>query len=206
MLPIASISIVIASINHLYLIPDMNNIINVINKYINTTPVSGCRNVSMLGMSTTINIFNMNMNSCAHDGLRYSVLNLFIILASVIINIIFTNSLGWNVPIPGIVNQHFALLTGVPNINSSASKTIPIIYSIHMFFIKKLFFIFITIIINTSPIAYQMACFIIRSFSFISCCALPIVNMLIALKSNNIINSHLSILKFFSFIVTPHYL
>ena len=42
--------------NHLYLIPEINNITKVINKYINTTPVSGCINVSMLGTKTTIAI------------------------------------------------------------------------------------------------------------------------------------------------------
>ena len=32
----------------------MNNIIRVISKYINTTPVSGCRKVKILGIKTTI--------------------------------------------------------------------------------------------------------------------------------------------------------
>ena len=71
--------------------------------------------------------FIININSSLHLGFLYSVLNLFIILAKVIIKIIFTNSLGWNVPIPGIVNQHLALFIGVPNINKSPNKTIPII-------------------------------------------------------------------------------
>ena len=55
--------------NHRYLIPDINNITMVINKYINTTPVSGCKNVKILGIKTTIPTLIKNLNSSFIVGL-----------------------------------------------------------------------------------------------------------------------------------------
>ena len=63
-------------INHLYLIPDINNIIIVISRYINTTPVSGCKKVKILGIKTTIPTLIKNLNSSKTVGLLYSSLNL----------------------------------------------------------------------------------------------------------------------------------
>ena len=55
----------------------------------------------------------------------YVSLKSFIIRDKVIIKNIFINSLGWIVPIKGILNQQVALLTVTPNGRTSANKIIP---------------------------------------------------------------------------------
>ena len=92
--PIALINIAKTRINHLYLIPEINSITKVINKYIRTTPVSGCKNVKIDGIPTTIHTLIKNINSCFRVGVLYFSLKSLIILPKTIINIIFINSLG----------------------------------------------------------------------------------------------------------------
>jgi hypothetical protein len=81
-------------INQRYLIPDINNIIKVISRYIRTTPVSGCKKVRIVGIATTIKTLNKKINSSSAVGLLYVLWKFFIIPLIVKINIIFINSLG----------------------------------------------------------------------------------------------------------------
>jgi hypothetical protein len=60
--------ILISIINHRYLMPDINNIKNVMEKYIMTAPVSGCRKVRKEGINTIINTFTNKLNSSFNDG------------------------------------------------------------------------------------------------------------------------------------------
>ena len=50
-------------INHLYLIPNTNNITNNIEKYINTIPVSGSKNASNEGINVKIKHLNIIVSS-----------------------------------------------------------------------------------------------------------------------------------------------
>jgi len=111
--------------NHLYLIPEINNIIIVINKYIKTTPVSGSINVRKLGINIIKNIFNKNKNSSFIEGLEYLSLKSCITLLNKIIKNIFINSLGWIVPIPGKLNQHLASLIGLQKNKTKIKEIFP---------------------------------------------------------------------------------
>lgn len=74
------------------------------------------------------------------------------------INIILANSLGWNEPNLGIVNQHFDPFTSVPKMRSKKSKIFIKIYNIvdisNIFLQLNL----VVIIINPNPIKYHITC------------------------------------------------
>ena len=106
----------------------------VISKYINTTPVSGCRNVSIDGIITIIITLIRNRNSSFIVGLSYLLLKSFIIRASVNISIIFINSLGCIVPTPGMLNHALALFMVGANKSNAINDIIPIIYKIYTFY------------------------------------------------------------------------
>jgi len=118
------------AINHLLLKPAVNNITIVMIKYMSTAPVSGSIKVSTEGIPTTIKTLIRNLNSSIISLLLLSALKSPIILDNVIIKNIFINSDGWKLPIYGIINQHFALLIGVPINNTSIKRRTPIIYNI----------------------------------------------------------------------------
>ena len=92
-----------------------------------TAPVSGSIKVRTDGINTINNIFKMNNNSSVILGLLYLSLKSVIILDIMIIKKIFINSLGWRVPIKGILNQQVALLIFIPKNNTNTSEITPII-------------------------------------------------------------------------------
>ena len=114
------------SINHLFLIPPINNIASVIIIYIITAPVSGSINVNIDGINNTIKTFIINFNSSVISGFLYVSLKSVIILDRVIIRNIFINSLGCSVPRNGILNQHVALFISTPKKSTNISDKIPV--------------------------------------------------------------------------------
>ena len=103
-----------------------------------TAPVSGSIKVRTDGINTINNIFKMNNNSSVILGLLYLSLKSVIILDIMIIKKIFINSLGWRVPIKGILNQHLALLTVLPKNNTRTSEITPIKYKIQALLYRKI--------------------------------------------------------------------
>ena len=73
-------------------------------------------------------VFKININSSFRDGFLYCNLYSLIMTARVNIKNIFMNSLGWKLPIPGIVNQHLLLLIGVPKKSNNSNKIHPRLY------------------------------------------------------------------------------
>lgn len=108
--------------NILFLIPKANSIIRDIRKYIITIPVSGSKNVNNAGIMVIIIIIKKSFMSSFKSLLGCFLSNQVNILTLVSIKIILVNSLGWNEPIPGIINQHFEPFTSVPKIRSKKSK------------------------------------------------------------------------------------
>ena len=104
-------------INHLIFIPYTNSIIKADMKYIITLPVSGSKNVSIDGIRTIINTFNINLNS------SFSVLVFVLSRIYAMYKTIPTlaNSLGWILPIMGMLNHALAPFIGVPKINTNNS-------------------------------------------------------------------------------------
>ena len=99
-------------------------------KYIITAPVSGCIKVSMEGRRTIISVLKIKKASFLIVGLSYVLLKLLIITAKISIKLIFINSLGCMLPIPGITNQHLLLFIGLPKNNSKSSDRQQMIYII----------------------------------------------------------------------------
>ena len=85
--------------------------INAIIKYMMTAPVSGSIKVNIEGTKIIANTLRIKANSSQAVLVNLSLLKSVIILDNVIIKNIFINSLGWMVPIKGILNQQVALLT-----------------------------------------------------------------------------------------------
>ena len=105
-----------------------------------THPVSGWRKVKIDGISTTISVFKININSSVMVVAVYFVLKEWIMEASINIRKIFINSLGWKLPIPGMTNQHLLLLISGANRSRERSKIFPMTYKTQAFLYKYSFF------------------------------------------------------------------